>query len=89
LCNLSVRHLTRGFRISRGRSIGSFLAENCVENAKRLLASGAQIKEVAYSLGFSAPSNFAAAFRRATGESPRQYRQRVAPMRLSLPAKPH
>lgn len=34
------------------------------------------IKEVAYSLGFSDPSNFARAFKRWTGETPRQYRLR-------------
>ncbi|MFP6807271.1 MAG: AraC family transcriptional regulator [Pseudomonadales bacterium] len=32
------------------------------------------IKEVAYALGFSDPSNFARAFRRWTGRTPRQYR---------------
>jgi AraC-like DNA-binding protein len=32
------------------------------------------IKEVAYALGFSDPSNFARAFKRWTGETPRQYR---------------
>jgi AraC-like DNA-binding protein len=28
-------------------------------------------------MGFKAPSNFTAAFQRVTGETPRQYRQRV------------
>ena len=31
----------------------------------------------AYSLGFASPSGFCYAFRRATGETPRQFRQRV------------
>jgi AraC family transcriptional regulator len=78
LCNLSVRHLTRAFRASRGRSIGSYLAECCIDNAKRLLASGDCVKSVAHALGFAAPSNFATAFQRATGETPRQYRQRTS-----------
>lgn len=77
LCQLSVRHLTRAFRASRGRSIGGYIAERCMDNAKRLLASGNHIKSVAHALGFTAPSNFATAFRRATGETPRQYRQRT------------
>jgi AraC family transcriptional regulator len=78
LCGVSVRHLTRAFRASRGRSIGDCLAEHRIEQSKRLLASGRSVKAVAYTLGFTAPSNFAAAFRRATGESPRQYRATAA-----------
>jgi len=86
LCNLSVRHLTRAFRASRGRSIGSFIAEQRVDRAKRLLATGMSIKSVAYAAGFSAPSNFAAAFLRATGETPRQYRQRARHENVDAPA---
>ena len=48
-----------------------------VDHAKRLLAENQSAKAIAYSLGFSSPSGFATAFRRATGEAPRQYRQRV------------
>jgi AraC family transcriptional regulator len=77
LCNLSVRHLTRAFRASRGRSIGSYIAERCMHHAKQLLAAGACVKSVAHATGFTAPSNFATAFQRATGETPRQYRQRA------------
>ena len=77
LCGLSVRHMTRAFRNSTGLSIGSYIAEKRSEHAKRLIASGMSIKSVAYTMGFSAPSNFTAAFTRTTGETPRQYRQRV------------
>jgi AraC family transcriptional regulator len=78
LTQLSVRQMTRSFRISRGRSIGSYMAERSLEHAKRLLASGDRVKSVAFALGFTAPSNFATAFQRATGETPRQYRQRAS-----------
>ena len=78
LCHLSVRHLTRAFRASRGRSIGSHITEHRMDRAKRSLASGMSVKSVAYASGFTCPSNFAAAFQRATGESPRQYRQRAS-----------
>lgn len=77
LCNLSVRHLTRSFRASRGRSIGSYIAEHRIDLAKQLLALGLRVKSVAHSTGFTAASNFAAAFLRATGETPRQYRRRT------------
>jgi len=85
LCSLSVRHLTRAFRVSRGRSIGNYIAEHRVERAKRLLATEMPIKCVAYATGFSAPSNFAAAFLRVTGETPRQYRQRASRKNVDAP----
>nr|NIQ00855.1 AraC family transcriptional regulator [Nitrospinaceae bacterium] len=72
-----VRQLTRAFRVSRGRSIGSYIAGHRVDHAKRLLASGMSVKAVAFETGFSASSNFTTAFVRETGETPRQYRLRV------------
>jgi AraC family transcriptional regulator len=88
LCGVSVRHLTRAFRASRGRSIGHFLEEHRIEQSKQLLAAGSSVKAVAYTMGFTAPSNFAAAFRRATGESPRQYQEQAARARLRS-TQPH
>lgn len=77
LCDCSVRHLTRAFRISRGRSIGSYICEWRINHAKRLLSSGDSIKSIAFSMGFTSPSNFSSTFRRVTGETPRQYRQQA------------
>lgn len=78
LCKLSVRQLTRGFRTSRGCSIGDYLASNRINYAKTLLSSGQSVKEVAYALGFSSPSSFCFAFRRATGVTPREFLRRGA-----------
>jgi AraC family transcriptional regulator len=75
LCDLSVRQLARGFRTSRGCSIGEYVARSQIGHAKRLLASDEGIKSVAYTLGFASPSNFSTAFRRATGQTPRQFRR--------------
>jgi AraC family transcriptional regulator len=77
LCNLSVRQLTRAFRASRGRSIGDHVAQCRIDNAKRLLASDESVKAIAYSLGFASPSSFSFAFRCATGQTPREFRERV------------
>lgn len=77
LCGLSVRQLTRGFRASRGCSIGDYVERCRVEHARRLLAADQSVKAIAYSLGFASPSGFCFAFRRATGETPREFRQRV------------
>lgn len=76
LCRLSVRQLTRGFRASRGCSIGSYIADSRIEHAKRLLAADECVKSVAYAMGFSSPSNFSVTFRRATGATPSEYRHR-------------
>jgi len=78
LCGLSVRQLTRGFRASRGSCIGDHVAQSQGDHAKRLLATDQPVKAIAHSLGFASPSAFAFAFRRATGETPREYRQRVS-----------
>lgn len=77
LCSLSVRQLTRGFRVSRGCSIGDYVAQCRIENAKRLLAADDSVKAIAYAMGFSSPSSFSYAFRRATGATPRQFRRRL------------
>ena len=77
LCNLSVRQLTRAFRACRGRSIGEYVAQCRIDNAKRLLGGDTSIKAVAYSLGFASASSFSFAFRRATGHTPREFQQRL------------
>jgi len=80
-CRLSVRQLTRGFRASRGCSIGEYIEQKRVNHAKRLLGTDASIKEISYSLGFASVANFSTAFRRIVGESPRQFREQI--MRFS------
>jgi AraC family transcriptional regulator len=76
LCGLSVRQLTRGFKTSRGCSIGDYLAQGRILTAKRLLGASGNIKEIAFALGFASPSSFSYAFRRAVGSTPRQFRAR-------------
>ncbi len=76
LCNISVRQLTRGFRASRGCSIGDHIAQVKIGLAKRMLGTDETIKGIAGALGFSSPSAFSHAFRRATGATPRYFRQR-------------
>jgi AraC family transcriptional regulator len=75
LCNLSTRQLTRAFRVSRGCSIGNYIAQNRIDRAKRSLERGESIKVISYSLGFSSPAAFTYAFHRATGNTPGAYRR--------------
>ena len=77
LCRISIRHLSRGFRTSRGCSIGDYLAQSRIEAAKRRLAGDESIKLIASSMGFSSQSNFTSAFRRATGVTPSDFRARL------------
>jgi AraC family transcriptional regulator len=84
LCDMSVRQLTRAFRESRGQSIGTYIAKARVEAAKHLLAGDRSIKSIAYHLGFTSPSTFTQAFRRATGETPGRFRVRYVKERPAL-----
>ncbi len=76
LCNVSIRQMTRGFKVSRGCSIGDYVEQRRMEAAKRLLMRGESVKTIAFAMGFSSPSSFTYAFRRAVGSSPSQFRQR-------------
>lgn len=76
ICNISVRQLTRGFRVSRGCSVGDHVDQRRMERGKRMLMDGDSVKEIAFALGFGSPSSFTYAFRRAVGSSPSQFRQR-------------
>lgn len=78
LCGVSVRQLTRGFRVSRGCSVGDYLEGRQMEAAKRQLMQGESVKAVAFAVGFSSASSFTFAFRRAVGVSPSVFRQRQA-----------
>jgi AraC family transcriptional regulator len=75
LCRISVRQLTRGFRVSRGCTIGRYVAGSQIEHAKQLLTAGETVSAIADALGFSSSSNFCFAFRRALGVTPGQFRQ--------------
>jgi AraC family transcriptional regulator len=76
ICNISIRQLTRGFKVSRACSIGDYVEQRRMETARRMLMAGDSVKEIAFALGFSSPSSFTFAFRRAVGSSPSEFRQR-------------
>jgi AraC-like DNA-binding protein len=53
-----------------------------LQRAKELLAeTPAPVIEISNLLGYSAPANFARAFRRATGSTPQQFRASLSPLR--------
>lgn len=75
LCHVSVRQLTRGYRVARGGSVGAQVASSQMMHARALLAAGEPVGLIAERLGFASSSNFCQAFRRAAGVSPGQYRR--------------
>jgi AraC family transcriptional regulator len=83
LCGVSVRQLSRSFRLVRGCSVGTYVADRQIMHAKRLLAEGRGAGSVAETLGFACSSNFNAAFRRATGMTPGEYRHSLLQHRVA------
>lgn len=81
LCGLSVRQLSRAFRIARGCSVGTHVADRQIGHAKRLLAADESVADVSRTLGFASSSNFCFAFRRATGLTPGEYRKSLPSFR--------
>jgi AraC family transcriptional regulator len=76
LVRLSPTHFCRAFAHSVGMPPHQYQLQNRIERAKLLLADvGRTITEVALATGYSAPSNFATAFRRVTGLTPREFRR--------------
>ena len=77
LCGIGNRHLMRAFKHSTGRTIMGYVEEARLKQAVRLLSeTELSLGDIARHLGFSAPSGFSHAFRRATGEPPSAFRRR-------------
>jgi AraC-like DNA-binding protein len=71
---LSETTLKRGFRQVFGTTVFGYLREKRMEHARALLASGrATVIEAAALVGYSNPSNFAAAFRQQFGINPKEF----------------
>lgn len=77
LCGISVRHLTRAFRVSKGCSLGAYIAQKRMEHAQAALIEGQTIKAIAPRLGFSSVASFTSAFKRDLGVSPAAFRASV------------
>jgi AraC-like DNA-binding protein len=79
LCGISSRHLMRGFKKSSGMTLYSFIEEIRLERAKALLIdTDTPMKVISWQLGFTHPSNFTIAFKRAMGVTPSAYRSQCA-----------
>jgi AraC family transcriptional regulator len=73
---MSPRHLIRTFKNTVGATLSDFIAEARIRRAKEELSrEGALIKVVAGDCGFQSAAAFSASFRKATGMTPKEYRQ--------------
>lgn len=78
-CGISARHFFRMFRTTTGMTLSDYAAERRIARARALLASERiPIKQVSWHCGFETAAAFSAAFRRATGFRPREYRKLLA-----------
>lgn len=77
-CGVSNRHLARMFKRTTGKTITEYITEVRIDKAKMELATSDRlVKEISYDCGFQSQSSFAQAFRKATGLTPRQFRNRI------------
>jgi len=78
-CGISVAHLRRLYKATTGETLHSYVEEVRVNRAKSLLLdTNLSLKVISYKLGFCHPSAFSFAFKKMTGEAPRDFRNRVA-----------
>jgi len=79
LVGCSVNHLSQAVNAGFGMSFFDFLNSYRIEEAKLMLSQTDQpsqaILDVSFAVGFNSNSAFYAAFRKATGQTPAQYRR--------------
>jgi AraC family transcriptional regulator len=76
LANLSVFHFARRFKLTTGRSPYQYVLDWKIMRARQLLQAGEQpVAAISDALGFASPAHFAAAFKRAVGQSPRTFQR--------------
>jgi AraC family transcriptional regulator len=77
LCGVSSRHLRRLFKQTTDQTIYEYARDVWAAKAKQLLSdTDLPLKEIWSRMGFASPSSFSVAFSRATGVSPKAFRQR-------------
>ncbi|MFA5494710.1 MAG: helix-turn-helix transcriptional regulator, partial [Porticoccaceae bacterium] len=80
LFGMCSRHLARLFKNTTGLSLGAHIAQSRIKRAKLMLMDPhSRVKEIAYQCGFVSQSSFSQAFRKATGQTPSQFRARLQP----------
>jgi AraC family transcriptional regulator len=77
IAHVSQFHFARQFKAAMGQAPHRYVTQQRIERAKMLLSvTRLSVSEVAYRVGFSNQSHFTAQFRKATGTTPKVYRDR-------------
>lgn len=77
-CNLSTDYLRRAFKNTTGQSLRQYVEQVRLDRAKAMLIEQRLlIKQIAYRAGFADVKSFCIAFRRATGETARDFQARA------------
>lgn len=69
-------YLGKLFKAQTGKTFNAYLDEIRMKQAKRMLAQGAKVYEVATAIGYANVDYFHAKFKRLEGESPSAFRDR-------------
>lgn len=72
-CGASQRTMERLFKAETGMSLGQWLRRKRLLQSMEMLANGATIGSVAFTVGYSTPSSFIDMFRRELGSTPGEY----------------
>jgi AraC family transcriptional activator of pobA len=73
---ISPTHLSRMTRAATGRPASGLIEERLIREARRnLVYTNLTVSRIAYALGFEDPAYFSRVFTRATGLSPKAFRQ--------------
>jgi transcriptional regulator GlxA family with amidase domain len=73
-CNESLRSFHRNFTAALGQTPAQFLTRHRVNHARKLIAEGLALKQVALASGFSDTARLSAAFRKTQGLSAHEWR---------------
>ena len=72
-------HLARTFREHYAMTVGEMVRERRVAHARKQLAAGRSLSEIASETGFADQSHFTRVFRQVTGTTPAAYRRQTQP----------
>ncbi len=75
--NISQDHLSKTIKSETGKSVSAWIDERLISEAQSLLLqTDLAINDIAYKLAFKEPTNFTKYFKKSTGETPKNFRNK-------------